>query len=155
MIALLQRVSRASVTVDGRVTGSIGTGLLVLLGVREGDTEAEADYLAGRVVRMRLFHDHEGRMNLSTEEIGGSLLVVSQFTLHADTRKGNRPGWSHAAEPGLAESLYERFVAGLRSMLGAERVATGVFRAMMQVELVNDGPVTVTVKSRSEYGREQ
>lgn len=151
MLALLQRVSRARVTVSGRDTGAIGPGLLVLLGVRRGDGADDARYLAGRVARLRVFNDAEGKMNLSVEDTGGSVLVVSQFTLHADTRKGNRPSYAHAAEPGVAEELYGRFIAELRALLGTDRVATGEFAAMMDVELVNAGPVTVTLRSRSEY----
>jgi D-tyrosyl-tRNA(Tyr) deacylase len=151
MRILVQRVSRARVTVNDEITGSIGVGLLVLLGVKHGDAEDDARSLASRLARLRIFNDAAGKMNLSVEDIGGSILIVSQFTLHADTRKGNRPSYGRAADPELAEQLYELFVAELRTMLGADRVATGVFGAMMQVELVNDGPVTVMVKSKSEY----
>lgn len=157
MRVLVQRVSRAKVTIadpatgEPRISGEIGPGLLVLCGVRHGDTGDDAVYLASRIARLRVFNDAEGKMNLSLLDTGGSTLVVSQFTLHADTRKGNRPSYGHAAEPVLAERLYERFVDELRSQLGSDRVGTGVFGAMMQVELINDGPVTVTVKSRSEY----
>ncbi len=151
MRLIIQRVSRASVTVDGRVTGSIGRGLLVLAGVRHGDGEAEAAYLASRTAQLRIFSDNDGKMNLSVQDVGGEILVVSQFTLHADTRKGNRPSYGHAAEPVLAERLYEHYVHELRRLLGAERIGTGVFAAMMDVELVNDGPVTVMLKSKNEY----
>lgn len=157
MRVLIQRVSRACVRVtdpvagSSRVTGEIGHGLLVLCGVRRGDTAGDADYLASRTARLRVFSDREGKMNLSLLDTGGDALVVSQFTLHADTRKGNRPSYGHAAEPGLARQLYERFIDELRVQLGNERVRTGEFAAMMEVELVNDGPVTVTIKSRSEY----
>lgn len=154
MRILIQRVSRARVTVDDRLTGSIDNGVLVFLGVTHGDTEEDARYLAGRLARLRIFNDEDGKMNLSVNDIGGSALVVSQFTLHADTRKGNRPSYGHAAEPAPAERLYEMFVAELSALLGAERVATGEFGAMMQVELINDGPVTVTVKSKSEYAND-
>jgi D-aminoacyl-tRNA deacylase len=151
MKALIQRVSQASVTVDGSITGAVGPGLLVLLGVREGDTDEDARYLAARVAALRIFNDADRKMNLSVVDTGGSVLVVSQFTLHADTRKGNRPSYILAAEPALAERLYELFIGELRALLGDGRVASGVFRAMMQVALVNDGPVTVTVQSKSEY----
>ncbi len=151
MRLLIQRVSRASVTVDAHITGAIDTGVLVLLGVRRGDTEEDAQYLASRLSRLRIFNDAEGKMNLSVEDVGGSALVVSQFTLHADTRKGNRPSYGHAAAPDLAEALYERFVVELRALLGDARVATGAFGAMMDVALVNDGPVTILLQSKNEY----
>lgn len=157
MRVIVQRVSRARVTVEDpatraeRVTGEIGPGLLILCGVRHGDAEEDADYLASRIARLRVFNDAEGKMNLSLLDTGGAALVVSQFTLHADTRKGNRPSYGRAAEPLLAQQLYERFVERLGVELGVSRVATGEFGAMMAVELVNDGPVTVTVKSKAEY----
>ena len=157
MRVLVQRVSRAQVTVVDprterpRITGEIGPGLLLLCGVRHGDTDEDAVYLAGRIARLRVFNDADGKMNRSVRDTGGSALVVSQFTLHADTRKGNRPSYGHAAEPLLAKRLYDRFVDELRVQLGTGRVATGEFAAMMQVELINDGPVTLTVKSRTEY----
>jgi D-aminoacyl-tRNA deacylase len=150
MRALVQRVSEARVTVGDAVTGSIGRGYLVFLGVKTDDTIDDAGYLASRVAALRIFNDAEGKMNLSLRDVGGAVLAVSQFTLHADTRKGNRPSYVHAAEPELAERLYEAFVSGLRAALGKERVATGAFRAMMQVALVNDGPVTVMLQSKSE-----
>ncbi len=151
MRVLIQRVSRAKVTVDGNVIGEIGGGLLVLAGVRHDDSDADAVYLASRTAQLRIFNDNEGKMNLSVQDVEGAVLIVSQFTLHADTRKGNRPSYGHAAEPGLAERLYERYVSELRRILGSDRVGTGVFGAMMEVELVNDGPVTVTVMSKNEY----
>jgi D-tyrosyl-tRNA(Tyr) deacylase len=139
MRALVQRVSRASVSVDGRVVSDIGPGLLVLLGIREGDGAAEADWLADKVGALRVFPDADGRMN---EPLGDrEVLCVSQFTLYGDTRRGNRPSYVEAARPELAEPLYERFC----ERLGAAR---GVFGAMMEVELVNDGPVTLLVESR-------
>ena len=153
MIALIQRVSRAKVSVAGLITGEIGCGLLIFLGVKRGDGETDAQYLASRVSRLRVFNDAEGKMNLSLQDVGGSVLVVSQFTLHADTRKGNRPSYGRAAEPGLAEDLYDLFILELRKHLGADKVGTGEFGAMMDVELINDGPVTVTVKSKSEYAK--
>jgi D-tyrosyl-tRNA(Tyr) deacylase len=152
MRLLIQRVSSASVTVEGRVTGEIRHGVLVLLGVRQGDAEADARYLASRLSRLRIFNDADGKMNLSVEDVEGSALVVSQFTLHANTRKGNRPSYGHAADPELAEQLYEIFIAELRALLGTARVATGEFAAMMDVALVNDGPVTILLRSKSEYG---
>ena len=148
MRALVQRVKRSSVTIDGRLHSAIGPGLLILLGVKSTDGEQDADYLADRCAALRIFDDSDGKMNVSVKETGGSALVVSQFTLYADTRKGNRPSYSDAAGPELAENLYVRFVSRLTSALGQEKIATGVFRAMMEVELVNDGPVTVTVESK-------
>lgn len=151
MRALIQRVAEASVTVDGEVTGAIARGYLVLLGVRDDDTPDDAAYLAARTAALRIFNDDEGKMNLALGDVEGSVLVVSQFTLHADTRKGNRPSYVRAAPPALAEQIYEHYVAEMRLLLGAERVAIGMFRAMMRVALVNDGPVTVMLKSRREY----
>jgi D-aminoacyl-tRNA deacylase len=141
--AVLQRVSRAAVRVDGRVVGEVGPGLLVLLGVAAGDDDAVADRLAGKVARLRIF-ERDGRFDASLLDTGGGALVVSQFTLLADTRKGNRPSFSAAAPPGDAEPLYERFCAALRT-LGVP-VETGAFGARMEVELVNDGPVTLLVE---------
>jgi D-tyrosyl-tRNA(Tyr) deacylase len=137
--AVVQRVVRAAV----RPGGSIGAGLCVLLGVAEGDTAADADALAGKIARLRIFQNDEGKFDRSLLDMGGAALVVSQFTLFADTTKGNRPSFSRAARPEVAEPLYERFAAALR-LLGVE-VATGVFGAHMEVELVNDGPVTIVV----------
>ena len=143
MRAVVQRVSSARVVVASRVVGEIGAGLCVLLGVADTDDEAGADRLAGRVARLRVFENEAGKFDRSLLDVGGSALVVSQFTLIADTAKGNRPSFSHAAPPELAEPLYERFCVALRD-LGAE-VATGEFGARMQVELVNDGPVTIVL----------
>ena len=148
MRALIQRVRRCSVAIGGKDHSSIGPGMLILLGVRQTDQEADAEYLAGRCAALRIFEDQEGKMNLAVKEIGGSAMVVSHFTLYGDTRKGNRPSYSEAAPPEKAEALYEHFVRILRMTLGDDKVATGVFRAMMDVELVNDGPVTVTVESK-------
>ncbi len=143
MKAWIQRVSRASVTIDGEIVSEIGRGYLVLLGVTHTDTEAEADKIAARIPVLRLFTDDKGLMNLSLEDIKGSVIVVSQFTLYADTAHGRRPGFGHAARPELANPLYERVVAKLREQLGADRVGTGRFGADMKVELINDGPVSV------------
>jgi D-tyrosyl-tRNA(Tyr) deacylase len=139
-------VSRAEVRVDGTVTGRIGRGLVVLLGVGRDDTERDGDYLLDKVVGLRIFADAEGKMNLSLEQAGGGLLVVSQFTLYGDTRKGRRPSFVDAAPPERAVALYDRFVEQARAR-GLE-VGAGVFQAMMEVELVNDGPVTLIVESR-------
>ena len=149
MRAVLQRVTRASVKVEGESVGEIGPGLLVLLGVARDDTGEDARYLLGKVLALRVFDDAEGRMNLSVVERGGALLVVSQFTLYGDARRGRRPSWSDAAPPELAEPLYESFVAGARSAVA--RVETGSFRRMMEVELVNDGPVTILLDSRKTF----
>lgn len=149
MRAVLQRVSRASVTVDGVVVGSIGPGWLVLLGVARGDTDDDAVKLAEKVVNLRAFEDEQGKMNRSVAELGGRILVVSQFTLLGDCRGGRRPSFTEAADPAEAERLYLRFVDLVRG-LGPE-VETGTFRAMMQVELVNEGPVTFLLDSRKAF----
>ena len=149
MRAVIQRVTRASVTIDGEVVGEIGNGLVVLLGIARDDTKDDADYLAPKVVALRIFDDAEGRMNVSLKDIDGGLLVVSQFTLYGDVRRGLRPSWSDAAAPEIAEPLYDYFVESSRKLLG--RVETGSFRKMMQVELVNDGPVTILLDSRRTF----
>ena len=149
MRAVIQRVNEASVTVDQQTVGAIGQGLMVLLGVAQGDTSQEAKSLAEKTAGLRIFEDDAGKMNRSVEEIGGSLLVVSQFTLLGDCRKGRRPGFADAAPPELADQLYEEYVAALRSR--GVNVATGVFRADMQVALVNDGPVTMLLDSRKQF----
>ena len=149
MKALVQRVTEASVTIDGEVVAEIGKGYLVLFGVTHGDTEAMADKLASRVVKLRIFEDENGKTNKSIEDVAGSVIVVSQFTLYADTDHGNRPGFSNAARPDLAIPLYERFVADLRAALGPERVGTGRFGADMKVRLLNDGPFTVELQERA------
>jgi D-tyrosyl-tRNA(Tyr) deacylase len=146
MRAVLQRVTRASVRVEGETVGEIGAGLVVLLGVARDDTEEDARYLAEKTVSLRVFDDGEGRMNHSVVEAGGGLLVVSQFTLYGDARKGRRPSWFDAASPELAEKLYELFIAEVRGSVA--RVAKGSFRRMMEVELINDGPVTILLDSR-------
>ena len=147
MKALIQRVSRAGVAIEGRPGRSIGRGYVVLVGVTHGDTEREAVHLARKTVALRVFPDAQGRMNLSIGDVGGEVLVISQFTLYADTRKGNRPSFVAAAPPQAAERLYETYVAAVRRELGAERVATGQFGASMAVELVNDGPVTIELRA--------
>ncbi|HEX8199874.1 MAG TPA: D-aminoacyl-tRNA deacylase [Isosphaeraceae bacterium] len=149
MRAVIQRVARASVSVEGEGVGRIGPGWLVLLGVARGDADADADRLAEKVVGLRAFADEQGKMNRSVAEVSGSVLVVSQFTLLGDCRKGRRPGFDEAAEPAEAERLYERFVAAVAAT--GVPVATGVFRAMMRVELVNDGPVTFLLDSRKAF----
>ena len=145
MRAVVQRVSRASVTVDGEVTGQIGTGFMVLLGVSEEDTASDAEYVANKIIGLRVFEDDDGKMNLSLQDVGGQMLVVSQFTLFGDCRKGRRPSFITAARPEKANELYEKFVELVRGQgIHAE---TGVFQAMMDVELLNQGPVTLLVDS--------
>ena len=143
MKAIIQRVTEASVAVAGEKVAAIGVGYLVFFGVTHTDTAEMADRLAARTVKLRIFEDAEGKTNRSVVDVGGSVLVVSQFTLYADTKHGNRPGFSAAARPDLAVPLYERYVARLRELLGADRVGTGRFGAHMVVSLVNDGPFTV------------
>ena len=140
MRALLQRVSSASVSVDGIVHGKIDTGILILLGVAKTDTSADADGLAQKVIQLRIFSDDQGKMNLNVQDAGGGLLIISQFTLYGDCRKGRRPGFDQAAPGPQAQQLYEHFVAAARQ--SGLRVETGVFQAHMEVALVNDGPVT-------------
>ena len=151
MKALVQRVVRGSVAIDGETVGQIGRGYVVLVGVREGDTEKDVRYLAEKTVNLRVFADDEGRMNLSLRDIQGDVLVISQFTLYASTRKGNRPSFVQAAKPELAESLYDMYVQLLRDELGEKRIATGQFGAMMTVEIINDGPVTIELLSESSF----
>jgi D-tyrosyl-tRNA(Tyr) deacylase len=145
MRLLIQRVKRASVVVDGAIIGRIDHGLLVFLGVGQNDSETDVDKLTEKLVKMRLFEDEAGKMNLDVIQVNGSILVVSQFTLFADTRKGNRPSFIEAARPELAERLYRRFIEKLGILITTERIAEGQFGAMMDVELVNDGPVTIWV----------
>ena len=149
MRAVVQRVSRASVKVDGETIGQIGAGLLVLLGVAQDDSEADAVYLADKIAGLRIFEDAEGKMNRSVVEAGGALLAVSQFTLFGDVRRGKRPSFDAAARPERANALYEYFVAKVRAT--GLRVETGKFQAMMHVELVNEGPVTILLDSRKLF----
>lgn len=149
MRAVVQRVDRASVTVDGSVTGQSGRGLLVLLGVAEGDTDKDLQYMVDKVVGLRIFEDENEKMNLSVKDIGGELLAVSQFTLCGDCRKGKRPSFDKAAKPEIANAYYERFMELCRQ--AGLHVETGVFRAHMLVELVNNGPVTILLDSRKEF----
>ncbi|MBE7523401.1 MAG: D-tyrosyl-tRNA(Tyr) deacylase [Burkholderiales bacterium] len=148
MRVVVQRVLEASVTVDGRITGAIGRGLLVLAGAAPDDTTEDRDWLARKIVQMRVFDDDAGVMNRSVAEVGGGILAVSQFTLYASTRKGNRPSWSGAAPPEVARPMFDAFVASLARELG-RGVPTGVFGAEMRVALVNDGPVTIAIDSRA------
>jgi D-tyrosyl-tRNA(Tyr) deacylase len=149
MRAVLQRVTRAHVIVEGETVGEIGSGLVVLLGIAGDDTEQDIRYLVEKIAGLRLFDDADGRMNLSVRDVEGGLLIVSQFTLYGDVRRGRRPSWSEAAPPEVAEPLYEAFVSEARKAVS--RVATGSFRRMMKVELVNDGPVTILLDSRKLF----
>lgn len=149
MRAVVQRVREARVRVDGEVTGEIGLGIVALVGVARTDTEASAAQLAEKVAGLRLFNDAEGKMNLSLEEVGGAVLAISQFTLYGDTRKGRRPSFDRAAPAEQARAFYEAFVVALRGL--GVKVETGVFQAMMEVELVNAGPVTLLVDTEREF----
>jgi D-tyrosyl-tRNA(Tyr) deacylase len=144
--AVVQRVSEASVVVDGNVTGSIGAGLCVLVGVGQGDSEADAKWLADKVVDLRIFEDEQGKMNRSVLEVGGGVLAISQFTLFGDARKGTRPGFVDAAKPEIAQPLYAKFCDSMRAR--GLQIREGVFRATMQVRIVNEGPVTLLLDSK-------
>jgi D-tyrosyl-tRNA(Tyr) deacylase len=148
MRVLIQRVSSASVTIEGKISGGIDRGLLILLGIEDADTSEDIDWLCGKISRLRVFGDDDGLMNRSVVDVDGGLLVVSQFTLFASTKKGNRPGFTRSAKPPVAIPLYEQFVKTLAVVAGRP-VATGAFGADMQVALVNDGPVTIWVDSRA------
>ena len=149
MRAVVQRVTRAKVTVDDEVTGQIRQGLVVLLGVARDDSEADADYLASKIAALRIFDDEAGKMNCSVRDVNGGVLVVSQFTLYGDVRRGLRPSWIEAAAPEVAKPLYEYFIGRVGKLVA--EVACGSFRSMMQVELVNDGPVTILLDSRKQF----
>ena len=149
MRAVVQRVSRAKVTVNGWTSGEIGLGVLVLLGVAHDDTEADASYLAEKIAGLRIFEDEDGKMNLSVQQVGGSVLAVSQFTLYGDTRRGKRPSFDAAASPDEARRLYEFFVARIQEF--GLRCETGRFQEVMQVELVNEGPVTILIDSAKTF----
>jgi D-tyrosyl-tRNA(Tyr) deacylase len=149
MRVVIQRVSNASVTIDGMVKSKIGIGLLILLGIENEDTQEDIDWLAGKISRLRIFDDESGVMNLSVMDIDGEVIVVSQFTLHANTRKGNRPSYIKAARPDFAIPMYEKFVEKLEDETG-KQVKTGEFGAMMDVELVNNGPVTIIIDTKNK-----
>ena len=148
MRAVIQRVSRASVTIDGTLKSQIRQGMLILLGIEEADSQEDIEWLCGKISRLRIFDDQQGIMNLAVTEIDGECLVVSQFTLHASTKKGNRPSYIRAARPEIAIPLYETFIDQLSRDTGNE-IQTGEFGAMMDVELVNDGPVTIIIDSKN------
>ena len=149
MRAVVQRVTRAKVTVAGELMGEIGSGLVVLVGIARDDTKVEAAYLVDKIASLRIFDDADGKMNLSVKDTGGGLLIVSQFTLYGDVRRGLRPSWVDAAPPEVAEPLYDFFVRQARATV--DEVATGKFQAMMQLELVNDGPVTILLDSNKLF----
>jgi D-tyrosyl-tRNA(Tyr) deacylase len=147
MKALIQRVSKGSVGIEGKETAGIMRGFVVLLGVKIGDTDENARYLAQKTANLRIFPDSNDKMNLSIMDVGGEILVISQFTLYADTKKGNRPSFIQAAAPETAEKLYNEYVAALRLEIGDARVRTGTFRTSMTVEIINDGPVTIELST--------
>lgn len=149
MRVLIQRVSHAKVEVEGAITGSINKGLLVLLGVEDADTVEDLNWLVQKIIKMRIFSDSEGKMNLSVSDVQGDLLVVSQFTLHAGTRKGNRPSFIKAGKPAFANKMYEQFMDELRKASGL-KVESGIFGADMKVDLLNDGPVTIWMDSKNK-----
>ncbi len=149
MRAVIQRVSRASVKIDNRINGEIRHGLVVLLGIRRGDSRTDLQWLAEKIVNLRIFEDHEGKMNRSLADIDGEMLIVSQFTLYGDCRKGRRPGFSSAAPPEIAEPLYRQFIEEVKNR--QIRVATGIFQATMEIEMINDGPVTLLLDSEKQF----
>lgn len=149
MRAVLQRVSHASVVVDGNTTGAIQNGLLVLVGIEDADTTEDIEWLSGKIVSMRIFNDDNNIMNVSVKDAGGDILLISQFTLHASTKKGNRPSYIRASKPDFAIPLYERMIAQLESDLG-KKIQTGIFGADMKVSLLNDGPVTITIDTKNK-----
>ncbi len=148
MKVVVQRVKQGSVVIDGDTVASIDKGFVILLGIRRGDRPEDADFLADKCVGLRIMEDARGKMNLSLSDVGGSAIVVSQFTLYGDAQKGNRPGFSDAAPPPEAEPLYDRFVLRMRERIGENRIGTGRFGAMMMVHIMNDGPVTILIDSR-------
>jgi D-aminoacyl-tRNA deacylase len=147
MRVVIQRVSKASVTIDEKIKGKIAGGLLVLLGIEDTDNNEDLEWLSAKIINLRIFADAEGKMNLSIKETGGDILLISQFTLHALTKKGNRPSYIHAAKPEVAIPLYEKFILQLEKDLG-KKIETGEFGADMKVELINDGPVTIIIDSK-------
>ena len=147
MRAVIQRVSQASVTINGQVASSIGNGLLVLAGIEDADTHSDLEWLSGKIVNLRIFNDANAVMNLSIKDTGGDILLVSQFTLHASTKKGNRPSYIRASKPEIAIPLYEKFISQLSNDLG-KNIFTGEFGADMKVELLNDGPVTIVIDTK-------
>ncbi len=151
MIALIQRTTECNVSVNSDLIDSMRAGLLVFLGVKEGDTETDAAYLAAKTVNLRIFSDENDKMNLSLLDTGFDLMIVSQFTLHADTKHGNRPSFTDAADPKNAEELYEFYIQEVKNLIGFDKVHKGEFGAMMKVKIVNDGPVTIILRSKNDY----
>lgn len=149
MRTVVQKVSKASVTVENKIVSSIESGLLVLVGIEDTDTDQDIDWLVKKIVNLRIFDDKEGVMNLSVQDVKGDLIIVSQFTLHASTKKGNRPSYIRASKPDFAVPMYEKFIQKTEEILG-KKVGTGVFGAMMDVELINDGPVTIIIDSKQK-----
>lgn len=149
MKAVIQRVTQASVTIDGKIKSSIGLGLLVLLGIEEADTQEDIEWLSAKIINLRIFNDAEGVMNISLKDAGGDIILVSQFTLHASTKKGNRPSYIKAAKPEIAIPLYEKMIVQLQTDLG-KQIQTGEFGADMKVSLLNDGPVTIIIDSKNK-----
>lgn len=149
MRAIIQRVSNASCTVNGEITGKIGTGFMVLLGIEESDAEEDVNWLAQKIANMRIFSDENGAMNTSLTEVNGEILLISQFTLYASTKKGNRPGFTRSAKPGVAIPLYKKMIAELARATG-KQIQTGIFGADMKISLVNDGPVTIPIDTKSK-----
>ncbi|MBX2841412.1 MAG: D-tyrosyl-tRNA(Tyr) deacylase [Flammeovirgaceae bacterium] len=149
MIVVIQKVTKASVTIENKIKGQIPKGLMILLGVTHDDNENDIEWLSSKVVNLRIFNDEDGKMNRSILDVGGNILLVSQFTLHASTKKGNRPGYNDAAKPDIAIPLYEKMIVALETKLG-KKIAIGEFGAMMEVSLVNDGPVTIIIDSKNK-----
>jgi D-tyrosyl-tRNA(Tyr) deacylase len=150
MIAVIQRVSSASVEIEGKIKARIGNGLLILVGIEDIDTQEDIDWLSNKIVNLRIFNDRDGIMNISIKDAGGDIIAVSQFTLHASTKKGNRPSYIKAAKPEVAIPLYEKFVKGVEANL-LKSIQTGEFGADMKVSLVNDGPVTILIDTKNRY----
>lgn len=149
MRAVIQRVTKASVTVEEKITGAIQNGLLVLLGIEDADSDEDIEWLSGKIVNLRIFDDANGVMNISVKDTNGDILLVSQFTLHASTKKGNRPSYIRASKPDFAILMYEKMIARLEQDMG-KKIQTGIFGAMMKVELINDGPVTIVIDTKNK-----
>jgi D-tyrosyl-tRNA(Tyr) deacylase len=148
MRAVIQRVTKASVTVDGKINGQVGNGLLILIGIEDADTDEDIQWLSSKIVNLRIFNDDQGVMNISVKDIAGTILLISQFTLHASTKKGNRPSYIKASKPEIAIPIYEKMIRQLATDLGKE-IQTGIFGADMKVELLNDGPVTIVIDTKN------